>query len=168
MRQAAPPAPSDAAAPPEPTAPAAEPTLAGYLQARENAPLECLPAELRTVLADVAARFGAVAVVSTDRLNTDNHSPGSAREKMHQACRAVDFRPEPGRVDEIKAYLRSRREIGGVESYRNGVVHVDLAAAPRPRAQAPRPAEPDPVETTASAPAAPNPFAAVEPPDIVR
>jgi hypothetical protein len=91
-----------------------------------TAPTECLPGELRALLADVAARFGDIAVVSTHKLNTGNHSSGSIREKLHHACNAVDFRPDRDRVDEVKKYLRSRPEIGGVESYRNGVVHMDL------------------------------------------
>jgi hypothetical protein len=41
----------------------------------------------------------------------------------------VDFQPERSRIDEIKAYLRTRPEITGVESYRDGVIHMDLAAA---------------------------------------
>ena len=90
------------------------------------APTECLPNGLRAVLADVASRFGNVAIVSTHQLNTANHSAGSIRERLHHACTAVDFRPDRDRIDEIKTYLRSRPEIGGVESYRNGVVHMDL------------------------------------------
>jgi hypothetical protein len=91
-----------------------------------SAPTECLPNGLRVVLADVASRFGDIAIVSTHQLNTGNHSSGSIREKLHHACNAVDFRPGPDRIDEVKRYLRSRPEIGGVESYRNGVVHMDL------------------------------------------
>ena len=91
-----------------------------------DAPTECLPNALRTVLADVTARFGQITVVSTHQLNTANHSAGSIREKLHHACHAVDFRPDRERIAEIKTYLRSRPEVGGVEGYRNGVVHMDL------------------------------------------
>ena len=128
------------------------------------APTECLPGELRAVLADVAARFGDIAVVSTHKLNTVNHSSGSIREKLHHACNAVDFRPDRDRIDEVKKYLRSRPEIGGVESYRNGVVHIDRkgseaagvqafgarrpAAAQTASAEAPQAAAPPPVTET--------------------
>jgi len=106
---------------------AAPPVAAkGNMTAGAGAPTECLPNALRTVLADVAARFGQITVVSTHQLNTANHSAGSIREKLHHACHAVDFRPDRERIDEVKSYLRSRPEIGGVESYRNGIVHMDL------------------------------------------
>ena len=96
------------------------------MKAAAAAPTECLPNGLRAVLTDVAARFGDIAIVSTHQLNTANHSPGSIREKLHHACNAVDIRPARESVDEVKKYLRSRPEIGGVESYRNGIVHMDL------------------------------------------
>ena len=103
------------------------------------APLDCVRAELRTVLADVAARFGPVNVVSTNRLNADNHTPGTARHNLHTACKAVDFKTG-GNVREVLAYLRSRPEVSGINSYRGGLIHIDLnersrAAGLRPRAQ---------------------------------
>ena len=66
-----------------------------------------------------------------------NHRSGSFREGLHHACKAVDFRPDRNRIREIKAYLRSRQEIGGVESYRDGVVHIDFAAGLARRLQTP-------------------------------
>ena len=101
---------------PKPTRPAATPTAAGA---------QCPSPKLNAVLADVAERFGAVTVVAGHQLTTANHVPGSSREKLHQDCMA-DFRPDRTRIDEIKTYLRSRPEIGGVDSYRDGVVHMDL------------------------------------------
>ena len=106
------------------------------LKVSAAAPTECLPNELRALLADVAARFGDIAVVSTHKLNTGNHSSGSIREKLHHACNAVDFRPGRDRVEDVKKYLRGRPEIGGVESYRNGVVHMDLKGSEVASAQA--------------------------------
>lgn len=107
----------------------------GSLKTDATAATDCLPGELRSVLADVAARFGEVTVVSTHQLNTANHSSGSIRERLHHDCKAVDIRADRSRIDEIKTYLRGRPEIGGVESYRNGVIHMDVsgtAAASRP------------------------------------
>jgi hypothetical protein len=80
---------------------------------------------LKAVLADLATRFQGVTVVSTTVLHSDNHSPGSAREKMHGDCRAVDFRTASP-VAEVTAYLRSRKEIAGINSYRNGLIHMDV------------------------------------------
>jgi hypothetical protein len=87
---------------------------------------QCPSPKLNAVLADIADRFGAVTVVAGHQLTTANHVPGSSREKLHQDCMALDFRPDRSRIDEIKTYLRSRPEIGGVDSYRDGVVHMDL------------------------------------------
>jgi hypothetical protein len=86
---------------------------------------DCLPKELRAVLDDLGTQFGTLTVVSTTELRTDNHAPGGIRAKLHQSCKAVDFRA-PGRVDEILAYLRTRPEIGGINSYRNNLIHLDL------------------------------------------
>ena len=99
----------------------------GDVKTSAAAPTECLPDQLRAVLSDVATRFGTVTVVSTHQLMTANHSAGSIREKLHHDCKAVDFRVDPDRIDEIKAYLRGRREIVGVESYRNNVIHMDVS-----------------------------------------
>jgi hypothetical protein len=89
------------------------------------APTDCLLAGLRSVLKDVEARFGSVALVSTTTLHTDNHSRGSVRHKLHGACQAVDFKVK-GNGKAVVAYLRSRPEIGGVNSYgNNGVIHIE-------------------------------------------
>ena len=89
---------------------------------------ECPSAQIREVLADISARFGPLTVIATDQQKTANHRSGSTREKLHHGCKAVDFRPERGRTDEIKTYLRSRGEIDGVESYRDGVIHMDVSS----------------------------------------
>jgi uncharacterized protein YcbK (DUF882 family) len=97
------------------------------IAASAKAPVDCLPEGLRTVLQNVQARFGTVALVSTLELHTDNHSPGTARHKMHSACKAVDFKVE-GDLTAVTAYLRSRPEVSGVNSYRNNrVIHIDAA-----------------------------------------
>jgi hypothetical protein len=88
---------------------------------------ECPSAQIREVLVDISARFGPLAVIATDEQKTANHRSGSTREKLHHGCKAVDFRPERSRIDEIKTYLRSRGDIDGVESYRDGVIHIDAS-----------------------------------------
>src|SRR5215204_2144487 len=101
------------------------------IASKPGAPIECLPAALRAVLVDLQARFGSVTIISTTHLHTENHSPRSTRAKLHAACKAVDITTskEP---KEVIAYLRSRPEIGGVNSYRNRVVHFDLNASYKP------------------------------------
>lgn len=105
---------------------AAAPT-ASVVASSAKAPMDCLPSGLRTVLQDVQARFGTVTLVSTRELHTDNHTPGSARHKMHADCRAVDFKVE-GDLNAVTAYLRTRPEVSGVNSYKNNrVIHIDAA-----------------------------------------
>ncbi len=89
-----------------------------------KAPTACLPTALKDVLSDVEALFGKVTIVSTTRLHTENHARSSVREKLHAECKAVDFRTLSATKDVI-AYLRTRREIAGINSYRNNVVHID-------------------------------------------
>lgn len=120
--------------------PTNEPTKKGTVSASADAPTACLPGALRTALADVANRFGPVTVVSTQHLNTRNHASGSARHKLHEACKAVDFRVDPQSAAEVKAYLRARPGIGGVESYRDGVVHIDADESRTVARSWPRPA----------------------------
>src|SRR5215510_7360017 len=95
----------------------------------------CLPAALQTVLADLEQRFGPVIIVSTTELHTGNHSRGSVRAKLHLGCKAVDIRTSNRRA-EVLSWLRRRAEVGGVNTYRNGVVHFDLNAAYAVRANA--------------------------------
>lgn len=120
--------------------PANEQARKGLVSASSDAPTACLPGSLRTALADAASRFGPLTVISTQHLNTRNHAAGSARHKLHETCKAVDFRVDPQRAAEVKAYLRARPGIGGVESYRDGVVHIDADESRTAARSSPRPA----------------------------
>jgi hypothetical protein len=92
-----------------------------------GAPTECLPEGLQAVLADLETEFGPVTIVSTTHLHTANHTPGSIRENLHFACKAVDIKT-PHQPNEVIAFLRLRSEVGGINTYRNGVIHFDLNA----------------------------------------
>jgi hypothetical protein len=94
------------------------------------APLDCLPEALRTVLSALEARFSSIKIVSTTQLHTANHSAGSARANMHSACKAVDIKTAH-ETKEVLAFLRARPEVGGINSYRNNVIHFDLNAGYR-------------------------------------
>jgi hypothetical protein len=96
-------------------------------EAKAGVPTDCLPESLRAVLSDLQARFGPVEIIATTHLTTDNHSRGSTRDKLHQSCKAVDIRTARD-PREVLAYLKSRPEVGGINSYRNRVVHFDLNA----------------------------------------
>jgi hypothetical protein len=99
----------------------------GATGSNPNAPIDCLPEALRAVLADVETHFGPVTIVSTTHLHTDNHRPGSIREKLHFACKAVDIKTSH-QPNEVIAFLRARPEVGGINTYRNRVIHFDLNA----------------------------------------
>jgi uncharacterized protein YcbK (DUF882 family) len=115
----------DPVAAPDPTAATpAEPLSTGSIDASRT-PMECVPATLKTVLNEVSARFGPLTIVSTTHLQTDNHVSGSDRAKLHAACKAVDFRIEGAATDEVLRYLRGRRGIAGLTSYRGGLIHID-------------------------------------------
>jgi hypothetical protein len=96
-------------------------------ESKSGAPTDCLPAALQAVLRDLEARFGSVTIVSTTHLNSDNHTAGTIRDKLHQACKAVDIRANHD-PKEVIAFLKSRPEVGGINSYRNRLVHFDLDA----------------------------------------
>ena len=112
------------AAPDRKAATPAEPLSTGSIDANRT-PMECVPATLKTVLNEVSARFGPLTIVSTTHLQTDNHVSGSDRAKLHAACKAVDFRIEGAATDEVLRYLRGRRGIAGLTSYRGGLIHID-------------------------------------------
>ncbi|WP_243371035.1 YcbK family protein [Microvirga solisilvae] len=96
----------------------------GTITLRESAPTNCLPGDLREVVADVASKFGPVSVESTHRSSSRNWRAGGARHSLHLSCRAMDFRVR-ARARGVLAYLRARPEVGGLKIYRNGIIHID-------------------------------------------
>ena len=125
------PAPAPAMAAPPPSVAAQAPAV---LATNSKAPTTCLAPGLHQVLQDVQARFGPVTLVSTTELHTDNHAKGSVRHKLHGSCQAVDFKVE-GDLNPVTAYLRTRTEVAGINTYKNNrVIHID-AAHPRSVAQ---------------------------------
>jgi hypothetical protein len=117
--------PSSAAALQAPPAPAAQ--APAVLASNDKAPTSCLSQGLRSVLQDVQARFGPVTLVSTTELHTDNHAKGSVRHKLHGDCQAVDFKIN-GELNAVTAYLRTRSEVAGINTYKNNrVIHMDAA-----------------------------------------
>jgi hypothetical protein len=96
----------------------------GSILVRATAPTNCLPGNLRDVVADVAARFGSVSVESTHRSRGRNWRGGGARHSLHLSCRALDFRVRT-RTRGVMAYLLARPEVGGLKIYRNGIIHID-------------------------------------------
>jgi uncharacterized protein YcbK (DUF882 family) len=96
----------------------------GTITLRASAPTNCLPGNLREVVADVASKFGPISVESTHRSSGRNWRAGGARHSLHLSCRAMDFRVRT-RARGVMAYLRARPEVGGLKIYRNGIIHID-------------------------------------------
>lgn len=110
----------------------------GSVRSDASASTECLPAEFKALLQDVAARFGKVTVVATNGAQTDNHSRGSVRNGLHLSCRAVDFRVE-GDIRAVLGYLRTRPEVNGLNSFRTNLIHIDHAERRQARRRPARP-----------------------------
>lgn len=85
-----------------------------------EAVFQCLPAGVKQVLVDTAARFGHVAI-----LNARRGRGTGARESYHYRCRAVDFRVRGVPVRTVYTYLKAHPNVGGRKLYPLGFFHVD-------------------------------------------
>ena len=82
----------------------------------------CLDSGLRSVLAQVASRFGSVTVNSTCRSASHNRSVGGASKSWHLTGDAADFRIH-GNWGAASSFLRSAA--GGFKHYGGGLFHID-------------------------------------------
>ena len=80
----------------------------------------CFPARLRGVLAHIAAQTGRRLVV------TSGARHGGRRGSYHRRCMAADIRVPGVPVRRIVAAARNAPGIGGIGTYCNGIVHVDI------------------------------------------
>jgi len=96
----------------------------GAIILRASAPTNCIPGDLRNVVASLAQKFGPVSVESTHRTRGRNARAGGARHSLHLSCRAIDFRVR-ARARGVMAYLRAHPQVGGLKIYRNGIIHID-------------------------------------------
>jgi hypothetical protein len=84
----------------------------------------CLNGSLRSVIASVAATFGAVTVSSTCRSRAHNRRVGGASRSWHLTGNAADFRVH-GHRGGVMAFLRSHGSVGGLKHYGGGLFHID-------------------------------------------
>jgi uncharacterized protein YcbK (DUF882 family) len=96
----------------------------GAITVRSSTPTNCLPGDLKGVLAEVAQRYGEVSVQSTHRSPQRNRRAGGASRSLHLECRAIDFRVSR-RGRDVMAFLRDHDAVGGLKMYRNGIIHID-------------------------------------------
>ena len=108
-----------------PAAPRAERNISGGGGIRWVASSGCLNGTLRGVLAQVAARFGAVTVNSTCRSRRHNARVGGATRSMHLTGDAADFRIR-GNWGAASGFIRSL--VGGFKHYGGGLFHIDTGS----------------------------------------
>lgn len=80
----------------------------------------CFPGKLRAVLAHIARTVGRRPLV------TSGHRSKGRRGSYHRKCLAADIRVPGISVKKIIAAARSAPAVGGVGTYCNGIVHVDV------------------------------------------
>ena len=79
----------------------------------------CLRSETRAMVRQLVSRIGPIQITSTC-------GGRHARNSQHYRGKAIDFRPRASSVRVAVAALRGMRQVGGVGSYSNGVVHADV------------------------------------------
>ncbi|NJR13403.1 MAG: DUF882 domain-containing protein [Phyllobacteriaceae bacterium] len=89
-----------------------------------GAPANCVPASLKSVLNQVAAKFGPITVNSTVRSASKNRKVGGRSKSFHLDCRAVDFRVH-GSTKGLAAFLGKQKAVGGIKRYSSGFYHID-------------------------------------------
>jgi Peptidase M15 len=97
-------------------------SLSGGTNISWNADAGCLNSELRAVLAEVAANYGAITVNSTCRSASHNAAVGGAGHSYHLSGDAVDFRVH-GNVAAVANFLNGR--VGGFKNSGGGLFHID-------------------------------------------
>lgn len=80
----------------------------------------CFPGKLRAVLNHIARYTGQRLVI------TSGHRRGGRPRSYHRKCLAADIRVPGVSVRTIVAAARSAPDIGGIGTYCNGIVHVDV------------------------------------------
>jgi hypothetical protein len=80
----------------------------------------CFPGKLRAVLQHIARQVGRRPLV------TSGHRSNGRRGSYHRKCLAADIRIPGISVKRIVAAARSAPAIGGIGTYCNGIVHVDV------------------------------------------
>ena len=85
----------------------------------------CLNGTLKSIVYQVAAKFGPVTVSSTCRSKKRNARVGGARRSQHLSGNAVDFRVHANHRAAY-AYLKNLGSVGGYKHYGGGLFHIDV------------------------------------------
>lgn len=92
----------------------------GYTLQRVSVKATCFPHRLNLVLAHIARKTGGRPIV------TSGHRHGGRRGSQHRNCMAADIRVPGVSTSRIVAAARTAPHIGGIGTYCNGLVHVDV------------------------------------------
>jgi hypothetical protein len=107
------------------TPPPGGPSLTGdRIKWMPLASVDCLAAPLRGVLTELTAAFGPMTVRWTCRDKQLNARVGGARRSYHLTGNAVDFNMT-GNYRAILAFLKAKKEVGGLKHYGGGAFHID-------------------------------------------
>lgn len=89
-----------------------------------NAPSNCVPGRLKTVLNRVSQKYGPITVNSSVRSTAKNRRVGGRKRSYHLSCQAVDFRVH-GATRGLMGWLASQGDVGGLKRYPSGFYHID-------------------------------------------
>ncbi|MBA4270009.1 MAG: hypothetical protein C0447_11410 [Methylobacterium sp.] len=81
--------------------------------------LRCLKAETVTMIRELVEKIGPIQITSTC-------GGRHARNSQHYRGNAIDFRPLATTPRKAAAVAKTLEAVGGVGSYANGLVHVDV------------------------------------------
>lgn len=94
--------------------------ILAYAMQTPRVSANCFPGRLRAVLAHIARRTGRRPMV------TSGLRHAGRRGSYHRKCMAADIRVPGVSVSRVVAAARSAPGIGGIGTYCNGIVHVDV------------------------------------------
>jgi uncharacterized protein YcbK (DUF882 family) len=98
--------------------------------ATAHAGRDCLPDSLKQKLNQIEMLYGKVQVLSTFRKGA--RIAGSSQMSYHSSCRAVDFKPPPGKYQEVLSWLKANHK-GGLGTYSCGMSHLHIDNGPHIR-----------------------------------
>ncbi len=81
--------------------------------------LRCLKAETVAMIRELVEKIGPIQITSTC-------GGRHARNSQHYSGKAIDFRPLATTPRKAAAVAKTLEAVGGVGSYSNGLVHVDV------------------------------------------
>lgn len=102
-----------------PVAANAEPAAAYVSFQPQVKGLSCLKPETLAMIRELTAKIGPIQITSTC-------GGRHARRSQHYQGKAIDFRPLKVSMRTAARAARAMDSVGGVGTYRNGLVHVDV------------------------------------------